>query len=109
MTIEQGLEHLAQQTCPQDVDVVDSVMAKISQQPLPQSTHRRQLWQRISYAAAAAVALILIANVALLQNRNSNEEHLGSMIAQVYDYDSYASWSAIEEAAYDDADYYYNY
>ena len=109
MTIEQGLEHLAQQTCPRQVDVVDSVMAKISQQPLPQTTHRRQLWLRISYAAAAAVALLLIANVALFQNRNSNEEHLGSMIAQVYDYDSYASWSAIEEAAYDDADYYYNY
>ena len=67
MTIEQQLENLSRQTCPKQVDVVDSVMEVVSKKPYLQPVHRnrRQAW-RIVATTAAAVVVALIVNVTML-------------------------------------------
>jgi len=102
VTIDEQLEQLAHLECPRQVDVTDRVMSQVMQHPYLQTQQNRQVsshapvWRRIGIVAAAAVATILIVNVASLYTRSYDEEGMGSMIAQVNDY---SSWNAVEEAA----------
>lgn len=110
MTIEQQLENLSRQTCPKQVDVVDSVMEVVSKKPYLQPVHRnrRQAW-RIVATTAAAVVVALIVNVTILFTHSCDDEGLGLMMAQVNDCSSYPAWNAVEDAAVDPLEYVYGY
>ena len=110
MTIEQQLENLSRQTCPKQVDVVDSVMDVVSKKPYLQPVHRnnRQIWRIVATTAAAAV-VALIVNVTVLYTHNYDDEGLGMMMAQENDCSSYPAWNAVEDAAVDPLEYVYGY
>ena len=110
MTIEQQLENLSRQTCPKQVDVVDSVMEVVSKKPYLQPVHRNrhQAW-RIVATTAAAVVVALIVNVTMLYTHSYDDEGLGLMMAQVNDCSSYPAWNAVEDAAVDPLEYVYGY
>lgn len=105
MNIDQTLEQLAKQQYSHQVDVVDRVMAQVSQHPYLQPRHRRPLWQPIGAAAAACAALLLVINVATFSLRSYDEAGMGNAIAQVNDY---ASWNSVEDMADNPYDYFYN-
>ena len=104
MTIEEQLKELAAQEYPRKVDVVDAVMREVSQRPYLQPVHRKVYWRLISGAAAAAVALVLVVNIAIHNFRGYDDDGLGSMIAQVNDY---SSWTTVEDAAENPYEYFY--
>ncbi len=110
MTIEQQLENLSRQTCPKQVDVVDSVMDVVSKKPYLQPVHRnnRQIWRIVATTVAAAV-VALIVNVTVLYTHNYDDEGLGMMMAQVNDYSSYSVMGTVEDAAVDPLEYVYGY
>lgn len=111
MTIEQQLECLSRQTCPKQVDVVDSVMDVVSKKPYLQPVHRsnkRQVWRIVATTAAAAV-VALIVNVTMLYTHSYDDEGLGLMMAQVNDYSSYSVMGTVEDAAIDPLEYVYGY
>lgn len=96
MNIEETLEQLAQQTCPRKVDVVDSVMATVSQHPYLRPVSKHTYWRPIGAAAAAAVALLLAVGIAVPLLRPYDEDDMSSMIAQVNDY---SAWTSVEDVA----------
>lgn len=110
MTIEQQLENLSRQTCPKQVDVVDSVMDVVSKKPYLQPVHRnnRRIWRIVATTVAAAV-VALIVNVTVLYTHNYDDEGLGMMMAQVNDYSSYSVMGTVEDAAVDPLEYVYGY
>ena len=96
MTLEQKLNQLASLQYPHKVDVVDSVMAQVSQRPYLRPVRRTLSWRYISIAAAAAVVALFIVNITLFRPVNSSNEDMGCAIAQFNDY---SSWNTVEEAA----------
>lgn len=96
MTLEQKLNQLASLQYPHKVDVVDSVMAQVSQRPYMRPVRRTLSWRYISIAAAAAVVALFIVNITLFRPVNSSNEDMGFAIAQFNDY---SSWNTVEEAA----------
>ena len=104
MTIEQQLEQLAQLQYPNKVDVVDSVMAQVSQRPYLCPVHRKFTWRYISIAAAAAVVALFIVNITIFRPAAYSNEDMGFAIAQFNDY---SSWNTVEEAAVNPFDYIY--
>lgn len=94
MNIDEQLQQLAQQTCPRQVDVVDAVMAQVRQKPYLMPNHRKVVWRRVATTAVAAVAALVLLNVAF--RPSYNEQQIGSMMAYVSDYDYY---SPVEDLA----------
>ena len=96
MTLEQQLDKLAQLQYPHKVDVVDSVMAQVTQRPYLRPVRRSVTWRYISIAAAAAVVALFIVNITIFRPAAYSNEDMGFAIAQFNDY---SSWSTVEEAA----------
>lgn len=94
MNIEEQLQILSRQTCPKQVDVVDAVMAQVRRKPYLRPAHRTALWRTVALTAVAAVAAVVVFNVASFHSYD--EEGIGRMMAYVSDYDYYAS---VESAA----------
>lgn len=103
MTLEQQLDKLAQLQYPHKVDVVDSVMAQVTQRPYLRPVRRSVTWRYISIAAAAVVALFIV-NITIFRPAAYSNEDMGFAIAQFNDY---SSWSTVEEAAVNPFDYIY--
>jgi hypothetical protein len=104
MTLEQRLDQLAQLQYPNKVDVVDSVMAKVSQRPYLRPVRRTIGWRQAAIAAAAAVATLLVVNITVFRPATSSNEDMGFAIAQFNDY---SSWNTVEEAAVNPFEYLY--
>ncbi len=104
MTIDEGLNELARQQYPHQVDVVQAVMAQVRQHPYLQPVRRVQTWQRVVSSSVAAVLLALVVSVTVVRIQAYNEAGIGSMIAQVQDYNYYGS---VEEAAMNPIEYIY--
>ena len=105
MTLEQRLDQLAHLQCPHKVDVVDSVMSQVSQRPYLRPARRTITWRHISIAAAAAVVALFIVNITLFRPSGISNEDMGMAIVQ---YNDYSSWNAVEDAATDPYDYFYD-
>ena len=108
MNLDEQLQQLKNQTCPRQIDVVDSVMAQVRQHPymINKSVSRSKvIWRRISVSAAAAIVILFVLNTTVFRPQSYNEEQIGSMIALVSDYDYYAP---IESAAEDPLEYLYS-
>ena len=109
MNIDEQLKQLAQQTCPKQVDVVDSVMAEVRKrpylQPVAKSASRKTHWVPwASLVAAAAVVGLIIVNTNTAAAATYNEEQISSMMASVADYDYY---SPVESDAENPIEYLY--
>lgn len=87
MNIDEQLQELKNQTCPRQVDVVDAVMAQVRQHPYLVPVHRKVVWRRVALTAAAAVAALVVTNIAF--RPSYNEEQIGDMMAYVSDYQYY--------------------
>ncbi len=96
MNIEETLEQMARQTYSHKVDVVEDVMATVSQRPYLRPVHRQVRWRPVGTAVAAAVALLLVVGFAMPFLRSYNEDDMSSMMVQANDY---ASWGTVEQAA----------
>ena len=94
MNIEEQLQQLSRQTCPQQVDVVDAVMAQVRRHPYLRPVHKNTAVWRAAALTAAAVAAIVVFNVATVHSYD--EDQISEMMAYVSDYDSYLS---VESAA----------
>lgn len=110
MNIDEQLKQLAQQTCPKQVDVVDSVMAEVRKhpylQPVAKPAVRKVRWVPwASLTAVAAVAGLVVVNLTPAVAATYNEEQIGSMMASVADYNYYAP---VESAAENPIDYLYD-
>lgn len=107
MTIEEQLKQLAAEEYPGKVDVVDAVMAEVSKHPYlqPVAQKRRVSWHLVGSAVAAAIAAVVVVNVAMVNTRSYDEEGMGNMIAQLNDY---SSWNTIEEPAEDPYTYFFD-
>ncbi len=107
MTIEEQLKRLAAEEYRGRVDVVDAVMAEVQKHPYlqPAVKKSRVNWRLVSMAAAAAVAALVVVNVAVANSASYDEEGMGNMIAQLNDY---SSWNSVERIADDPYDYFYN-
>ena len=81
MNIEEQLQILSRQTCPKQVDVVDAVMAQVRRKPYLRPAHRTALWRTVALTAVAAVAAVVVFNVASF--RSYDEEGIGRMMAYV--------------------------
>ena len=106
MNIDQRLEQLAQLQYPTQIDVTDRVMQHVMQHPYMQPVHRTSVWRRVGIAGVAAVAVLLIVNVASLYTRNYDINGLGNTIAEVNDY---SSWNTVEYAALNPIESIYEY
>ena len=104
MNIDQRLEQLARLQYPRQVDVTDRVMAQVMQHPYLQPVHRTGVWRRAGIAAVAAVAVLLLVNVASVYTRSYDLDGMGSTIAEVNDY---SSWNSVENAAVNPIEYLY--
>ena len=105
MNIDELLNEIGNQRYPHQIDVVDRVMAQVASKPYLQPVHRRNSWQRISAAiAAAAVLLLVVLNVAVFNSSRIDDEGMGLMIAQ---YNDYSQWNTVEEVAENPYDYFY--
>lgn len=96
MNIDQTLEQLKQLNYPKQVDVVDKVMAQVSQKPYLRPVQHRPLWTRIVATAAAAAVALLLVNVLSITLRSYDEAGMGNTLAQLNDY---GSWGSVEEVA----------
>lgn len=111
MNIDEQLKQLAQQTCPKQVDVVDSVMAEVRKHPYLQPVAtpvapRKTRWVPwASLSAAAAVVGLVVLNFTPASAASYNEEQISSMMASVADYDYY---SPVESSAENPIDYLYD-
>lgn len=104
MTIEETLKQMAGLQYPRQVDVVDRVMAEVSQHPYLQPVKRVVQWGRVSAIAAAAVVALLAVNVAVFQLRDYDEVGIGSAMLTLNDY---TMWNTVEEAAVNPIEYLY--
>lgn len=104
MTLEQRLDQLAALQCPQKVDVVDGVMAQVSQRPYLRPVRRAFSWRQISIAAAAAVVALFVVNITVFRPASCSNEDMGFAIAQFNDY---SSWNTVEDAAANPYEYMY--
>lgn len=105
MTLEQRLDQLAAQQYPHKVDVVDSVMAQVSQKPYLRPVRRSIGWRQVGIAAAAAVVALFIVNITVFRPAGCSNEDMGYAIAQFNDY---SSWNTVEEAAVNPFEYMYD-
>ena len=100
MNIDEQLNNLAHETCPKQVDVVDRVMEQVRAMEMEQEKVHTPLailrspivLRRVAVTAVAAVAALVIVNVATA--RSYDEEQLGSMMAYFSNYDNYTVESA---------------
>ena len=104
MTIDEGLNELARQSCPRSVNVVPQVMAHVSQHPYLQSVRRVQVWQRLGWPAVAAAVVCIVAGAAIMRMNAYDEAGIGNMISQVHDYSYY---STVDQAAVNPIEYLY--
>lgn len=104
MTLEQQLDQLAQLQYPHKVDVVDSVMAQVTQRPYLRPVRRSVTWRYIGIAAAAAVVALFMVNITIFRPSSYSNEDMGFAIAQFNDY---SSWNTVEEAAVNPFEYMY--
>lgn len=103
MNIDEQLQELKNQRCPKEVDVVDSVMAQVrTLKPVAKPRVRPVVWRSIALTAAAAVAALVVMNVAF--RPSYNVENISSMMAYVSDYDYYLP---VEELAENPIDFLY--
>lgn len=102
MNIDEQLKILSRQTYPHQVDVVDAVMAQVRQRPYLRPAHRSGVWRGVALTAAAAVAALVVFNVASF--RSYDEARIGDVMTHVSDYDYYAS---VESAAVNPIEYLY--
>lgn len=105
MILEEQLDQLRAQHLDRKVDVVESVMARVSTQTPRQRPRTRPLWQPISVVAAAAMVAVLLINSAIIQFHSYDEEGLTNTIVQLNDY---SSWHSVEEVASSPYDYLYD-
>lgn len=111
MNIDVQLKQLAQQTCPKQVDVVDSVMAEVRKHPYLQpvaapAAPRKTRWVPwASLSAAAAVVGLIVLNITPASAASFDEEQISSMMASVADHDYYFP---VESAADNPIDYLYD-
>ena len=106
MNIDEQLKQLASMEYPERVDVVDAVMAEVQKHPYlqPAPQRRRVNWRLVGMAAAAALAALVVVNVAFVGTRSYDEEGMSSMIAQLNDY---SSWNTVEQVADDPYEYFF--
>ncbi len=104
MTIDEGLNQLAAMQYPHRVDVVDGVMAQVRQHPYLQPVHSTNTWRRVAMSSAAAVLLVVVVGGVVARVQASGDDGIGSMIAQVQDYNYYGT---VEEAAVNPIEYIY--
>ena len=108
MTVDEGLKQLAAMEYPRRVDVVQGVMAEVSKRPYLRPVRKVvQPWQRIVSTSVAAAIVAVVVNVVALRTNNYDEAGIGSMIAQVQDYEYYDA--TIENGAVNPLDYFYGY
>ena len=108
MTVDEGLKQLAAMDYPRRVDVVDGVMAEVMKHPYLRPARKPlQAWQRIVSTTVAAAIVAVVVNVLMVRMHNYDEDGIGSMIAQVQDYDYYGY--AVEDGAVNPLDYLYGY
>ena len=106
MTIDEGLQQLAQLEYPRKVDVVDKVMATVSERPYLRPIHKVQPWQRIVSTTIAAAIVALIVNVIVIRNAQYDEVGIGNMISQVHDYNYYGF--SVEQQAVNPIEFLYD-
>ncbi len=95
--VESALSEMRKLECPIQVDVVDAVMEQVSKQPIMVSHKRRNL-----IIAAACLAAVLLVNVTLYFTRGYNEDAVGNVLADVYDYNT--NYGLDDQAAYQQMD-----
>lgn len=89
MNIDEQLQELKNLRYPQEVDVVDSVMAEVrTLKPVARPMVRPVVWRSVALTAVAAVAALVVMNVSF--RPSYNEEQIGTTMAYVSDYDYYA-------------------
>lgn len=77
MTIDEQLKLLAEQECPQEIDVVDKVMSRIESehgkhiQPSPAHSRAAKIWRYAGITAAAAVVALVAVNILFVNNSNN--------------------------------------
>ena len=96
--VESALNDMRKMEYPVQVDVVDAVMEQVSKQPLLAPAPKRRVW----VIAAACLAALLLVNVSLYLFRGYNEESVGTVLADVYDYNT--NYGLDDQAAYQQMD-----
>lgn len=87
MTENDLLQQLRDMRYPNDIDVTDAVMARVSKSPYLSSVGTKAVnLKRIVAAVAACAVLAVTINVALFFAHDYNEQSIGSMISEVYNY-----------------------
>lgn len=87
MTENDILQQLRDMRYHKDIDVTDAVMARVSKSPILAPVKKKTAtFQRIAIAIAACAVLVVTINVALIFTRDYNEQSIGSMISEVYNY-----------------------
>lgn len=98
MNIDEQLQELSRQTCPRQVDVVDSVMAQVRQHPFMITPHstltKKVVWRRVALTAVAAMTALVVLNISF--RPSYDETQISDMMAYVSDYDYY---SPVEDLA----------
>ena len=106
MKVDEGLRELASVgEYPRQVNVVEAVMAEVGKHPYLRPVRQVQPWQRIVSTTVAAAIAALIVNVLVIRTQTYDEAGIGTMIAQVQNYDYYGS--TIEDGAVNPFEYLY--
>ncbi|MBP9991279.1 MAG: hypothetical protein KBT45_07630 [Bacteroidales bacterium] len=96
--VESALNDMRKMEYPVQVDVVDAVMEQVSKQPILVPARKHRIW----VIAAACIAALLLVNVSLYLFRGYNEESVGTVLADVYDYNT--NYGLDDQAAYQQMD-----
>lgn len=87
MTENDILQQLRDMRYPRDIDVTDAVMDRVAKtRVISPAKNKTVTLPRIVAACAACALLVVSVNVARLFFRDYNEQSIGCMIAEVYDY-----------------------
>lgn len=99
MTEDTLIQQMRDMRYPGQVDVVDAVMAQVSNRPiLSPVALRAQRWHRAAMAAAACALLAVGINMTVMQTRHFDVKSISGCLAEVYDYHSdYTYESAADE------------
>lgn len=87
MTENDIIQQLRDMRYPHDIDVTDAVMAQVSKTPLlVAKPEPRFKVSHLVATVAACVAIVLTINITALYTHDYNEQSIGNMIAEVYNY-----------------------
>lgn len=84
------LEEIRQMEYPRQIDLSNQVMQRISNiniLPVQKSNHRLK---RVGIIAAASFLVMLMTNISIFVFKDFDNPSVRTMIAEVYDYDSYS-------------------